>query len=91
MGLKLESDVADVSITEMEKIEGEAVVNNRKGKLIFFYDWDMTLVWHGQLKGGTGEHEGKIKIPNLSEENDLSEIEVIFFVVPLNINLVDLI
>lgn len=76
VGLKLESVVADVSITEMEKIEGEAVVNNRKGKLIFFYDWDMTLVWQGRLKGGTGEHEGKIKIPNLSEENDLSEIEI---------------
>lgn len=76
VGLKLDSDVAEVKLTEMEKIEGEASANNRKGKLIFFYEWDMSLVWHGRLKGGTGEHEGKIKIPNLSEENDISEIEI---------------
>jgi activator of HSP90 ATPase len=61
----------------MDKIEGEAVVNNRKAKLIFFYEWDMTLTWKGRLKDGNGECEGKINIPNLSEENDISEIEVI--------------
>ena len=75
----MESDLAYVEITEMEKIVGEAVVNNRKGKLRLFYDWEMSLTWNGKLKGGTGENEGKIKIPNLSEENDISEVEVNFY------------
>lgn len=91
VGMKMESDVADVKITEIEKIKGEAVANNRKGKLIFFYEWDMVLVWEGRLKGGTGEHKGKIEIPNLSEENSLPEVEVsistIFFENPINLNL----
>ena len=28
-------------MTEMCKCEGEARVNNRKAKLIFFYEWDL--------------------------------------------------
>jgi len=76
VGLKIESDLALVTINEMDKIEGEAVANNRKGKLIFFYEWDMSLSWSGRLKGGTEKCEGKFSIPNLSEENDVSEIEV---------------
>jgi activator of HSP90 ATPase len=60
----------------VQKCEGEAVANNRKGKLIFFYEWDIVLNWAGTLKGGEQEAEGTINIPNLSEENDVSEIDV---------------
>lgn len=63
----------------MQKCEGEAVANNRKGKLIFFYEWDIVLKWTGRLKGGENNAvEGTISIPNLSEENDISEIDVSF-------------
>lgn len=62
-------------ITEMEKCEGEAVANNRKGKLIFFYEWNIVLKW--QLNGTSNDTiEGKVNIPNLSEENDINEIDV---------------
>jgi len=62
-------------IVEMEKCEGEALVNNRKGKLIFFYDWDIVLKWTSTTKSNK-KIEGKINIPNLSEENDISEVDV---------------
>lgn len=75
--LKIENDIAKCKITEIEKLEGEAVANNRKGKLIFFYEWDIVLKWTGKLEGGEEETEGTISIPNLSEENDVSEIEVV--------------
>lgn len=60
----------------MQKCEGEAVANNRKGKLIFFYEWDIVLKWTGKLRGGEQEAEGTVNIPNLSEENDISEVDV---------------
>lgn len=61
----------------MDKIEGEAIANNRKGKLIFFFEWDLTMSWKGKLNSGDyKEVEGKIHIPNLSEENSVSEIDV---------------
>jgi activator of HSP90 ATPase len=59
----------------MERCQGEAVVNNRKGKLIFFYDWDIVLKWTSTTKSNK-KIEGKINIPNLSEENDISEVDV---------------
>jgi hypothetical protein len=46
-------------------------------KLIFFYEWDFVLKWTGRLEGGENETEGTINIPNLSEENDISEIVVL--------------
>lgn len=81
------SEVADLKIKEVEKCEGEASANNRKRKLIFFYEWDIVLKWTGMLKDGSGvKHSGKITIPNLSEENKVSEIDVsiIIFIVLLN-------
>jgi len=39
--------VGQAIILEVEKCEGEARANNRKGKLIFFYEWDLTLKWKG--------------------------------------------
>lgn len=52
------------------------MANNRKGKLIFFYEWDIVLEWTGTLKGGEKEVQGTINIPNLSEENNVSEVDV---------------
>lgn len=67
----------------MEKCEGEAVANNRKGKLIFFYEWNMVLKWISD-EISSKNVEGKINIPNLSEENDISEIDVSIFIEALN-------
>lgn len=67
-------------ITEMDKINGEATANNRKGKLIFFYEWDLTMKWEGRLIGGKEDViKGSVEIPNLSEENDVSEVDVSIF------------
>ncbi|XP_014210285.1 activator of 90 kDa heat shock protein ATPase homolog 2 isoform X2 [Copidosoma floridanum] len=70
----IEGDGYKCKITEVEKCEGEAVANNRKGKLIFFYDWSIILKW--KLQNGKETIEGKINIPNMSEENDISEVDV---------------
>lgn len=77
--LKIENDVVKCKVTEIEKSEGEAVANNRKGKLIFFYEWDITLKWKGKLANDGDKYvTGKINIPNLSEENEINEVDVSF-------------
>ncbi|XP_018430445.1 PREDICTED: activator of 90 kDa heat shock protein ATPase homolog 1 [Nanorana parkeri] len=38
----------ECEVTEVSKMEGEASINNRKGKLIFFYEWDIKLSWKGE-------------------------------------------
>merc|ERR1711973_607776 len=62
--------VGNVVIEDVEKIDGEARANNRKGKLIFFYEWEIVLKWKGHVNGNDKEVTGKIEIPNLSEEHD---------------------
>ena len=52
------------------------MVNNRKGKLIFFYEWDILLDWKGSMNDSDEDIEGQIAIPNLSEENKISEVDV---------------
>jgi len=69
--------VGQAIILEVEKCEGEARANNRKGKLIFFYEWDLTLKWKGHVNGNDKEVTGKIEIPNLSEEHDdMEDVDV---------------
>lgn len=61
----------------VDKCSGEATVNNRKGKLIFFYEWELVLKWSGKLlKNSKLIHKGKLTIPNLSEENELADVEI---------------
>lgn len=72
----IEQNGIDCKVSEVEKIDGEATANNRKGKLIFFYEWDIKLKWEGSLPGGSEVVKGEIHIPNLSEENDVSEVDV---------------
>ena len=42
--------VGNVVIEEVDKCDGEARANNRKGKLIFFYEWEITLKWKGLFR-----------------------------------------
>lgn len=72
----LSKDNIECKVTELNKINGEASANNRKGKLIFFYEWDLKLDWEGRLPGGEELVKGSIEIPNLSEENSVDDIEV---------------
>lgn len=56
---------------------GEARANNRKAKLIFFYEWEIELKWKGHANGSDKEIAGKVTIPNLSEEHDdMKDVDV---------------
>ena len=56
------------------------MANNRKGKLIFFYEWNIVLKWKSN-KVSDKKIEGKINIPNLSEENEISEVDFSFIII----------
>lgn len=48
VGLQVENDEGKCEIAEVSKLEGEASINNRKGKLIFFYEWNLKAKWKGE-------------------------------------------
>lgn len=76
IGAEIKSNGATIEIQEIEKCEGEASANNRKGKLIFFYEWVLVLKWKGTVDKNDEIYEGSVTIPNLSEENSAHEIDV---------------
>lgn len=47
--VRLENEDGFCQITDVSKIEGEASINNRKGKLIFFYEWTIKASWTGMF------------------------------------------
>ncbi|CAH2328466.1 activator of 90 kDa heat shock ATPase homolog 1 [Pelobates cultripes] len=75
MGVRVEGEEGTCEVTEVSKLEGEASINNRKGKLIFFYEWDIKLNWTGISQTGV-KYKGYVEIPNLSDENNASEVEI---------------
>lgn len=52
LGLSVENEEGGCEVTEVSKVEGEASINNRKGKLIFFYEWNLKATWTGKWKTG---------------------------------------
>ncbi|TKS87187.1 Activator of 90 kDa heat shock protein ATPase -like protein 1 [Collichthys lucidus] len=75
LGLTVESDEGSCEVTEVSKLEGEASINNRKGKLIFFYEWNLKATWTGKSKSGI-KYKGTIEVPNLSDENDMEDLDI---------------
>lgn len=77
-GLVVENDSYFFEITDVTKIDGEAIANNRKAKVIVFYEWVIEGDWKALLKTGENktEFKGKFDIPNLSEEYDASELDI---------------
>ncbi|XP_005385799.1 PREDICTED: activator of 90 kDa heat shock protein ATPase homolog 2 isoform X2 [Chinchilla lanigera] len=76
VGLVVESEAGRCETTELKQVEGEASCSSRKGKLIFFYEWNIKLGWKGTIKESGAKHKGLIEIPNLSEENEVDDTEV---------------
>ncbi|XP_012586941.1 PREDICTED: activator of 90 kDa heat shock protein ATPase homolog 2 isoform X2 [Condylura cristata] len=76
VGLVVENEAGRCEISELKQVEGEASCSSRKGKLIFFYEWNIKLGWKGTIKESDGKHKGLIEIPNLSEENEVDDTEV---------------
>lgn len=46
--IRVEGEEGACEVTEVSKLDGEASINNRKGKLIFFYEWAIKLSWTGE-------------------------------------------
>ncbi|KAM3288810.1 activator of 90 kDa heat shock protein ATPase isoform X1 [Capsicum chacoense] len=66
----------------LEKLEGEAYVNIRKGKIIPGYELNLVLSWEGEVKGdedaGTSvmKVEGNVEFPYIADENADEDPEV---------------
>lgn len=75
-GLRFDEGSSSCELTSIKKLEGEATANNRKAKLIFLFEWEIEINFIGRVSGNDEELKGFLEIPNLSDENEASEIDV---------------
>ena len=54
LAVRVQNEEGKCEVTEVNKLDGEASINNRKGKLIFFYEWSVKLNWTGESAGLSG-------------------------------------
>ncbi|KAH1060764.1 hypothetical protein GYH30_004293 [Glycine max] len=71
---------ATVTIKKVEKLDGEAYVNVRKGKVIPGYEISVRLAWEGEARDADGKVlkrvDGAVEIPYISDENAGEDPEI---------------
>ena len=67
-------DHINISIKEVTSLTGEASINNRKGKLLFFFEWTIKLEFKAETEDDV--ISGYVIISRLSDENTANEIDV---------------
>ncbi|KAF7641951.1 hypothetical protein LDENG_00267860 [Lucifuga dentata] len=75
LGVWVEGSEGVCQLTDVSELEGEASINNRKGKLIFFYEWRLRAGWLGTSSGSV-KYRGSLDVPNLSDKNDMDDLDI---------------
>ncbi|KAM4522859.1 activator of 90 kDa heat shock protein ATPase homolog 1-like isoform 2-T2 [Odontesthes bonariensis] len=75
LGVRVEAPEGACQLTDVSKLDGEASINNRRGKLFFFYEWQLRANWLGTSSGGL-KYRGTVDVNNLSDENDQDDLDI---------------
>ncbi|XP_068564428.1 activator of 90 kDa heat shock protein ATPase homolog 1-like isoform X2 [Cebidichthys violaceus] len=75
LGVSLKGPEGVVELTEVDRLEGESSINNRRGKLFFFYEWRLRASWLGTSSSGV-KFRGTVDVSNLSDENDMDDLDI---------------
>ncbi|KAL3896313.1 MAG: hypothetical protein SGCHY_004152, partial [Lobulomycetales sp.] len=74
-GLCYESaDKSRVEVSKVCEVAGQVDLNQRKGKLITIYDFELELEWKGSSAASGESATGRIKIPEFMHDSELSDI-----------------
>ncbi|KAH7554263.1 hypothetical protein ACOSP7_028624 [Xanthoceras sorbifolium] len=69
-----------IKTKKIDKLDGEAYVNVRKGKIIPGYELNVSLSWEGEAKDSDGvslsKVDGSLEIPYISDENADEDPEI---------------
>ncbi|XP_068660126.1 uncharacterized protein [Aristolochia californica] len=69
-----------IKTTKVQKVDGEAYVNIRKGKIIPGYEISLSLAWQGEAMDADGKSllkvDGTVEVPYIADENADEDPEV---------------
>eukprot|EP00252_Welwitschia_mirabilis_P027031 TRINITY_DN9104_c0_g1_i2.p1 TRINITY_DN9104_c0_g1~~TRINITY_DN9104_c0_g1_i2.p1 ORF type:complete len:335 (-),score=28.47 TRINITY_DN9104_c0_g1_i2:518-1432(-) len=72
----VDSDDLHIKTTSVDKVEGDAYVNIRKGKIIPGYDLSVSVSWSGRVGGDSEAVSGTILFPYIADENADQDPEI---------------
>ncbi|XP_037541599.1 activator of 90 kDa heat shock protein ATPase homolog 1 [Nematolebias whitei] len=75
LSVQVEGPEGACQLTDVNKLEGEASINNRKGKLFYFFEWQLKASWLGTSCSGV-KYRGTLDVANLSDENDEDDLDI---------------
>ncbi|XP_069028767.1 activator of 90 kDa heat shock protein ATPase homolog 1a [Embiotoca jacksoni] len=75
LAVRVEGPEGVCQLTDVSKLDGEASINNRKGKLYFFYEWQLRANWLGTSCKDV-KYRGTVDVANLSDENDEDDLDI---------------
>ncbi|KAB0400433.1 hypothetical protein E2I00_006281, partial [Balaenoptera physalus] len=74
VGIAVENEAGGCEISELRQVEGEASCSRRKGKLIFFYEWNIKLGWKGIIKESENEvDDTEVNVSQKKGDGDILE------------------
>lgn len=76
---KVESSKADLSIKEVDSVNGDMIVCNRKGKTLYVFDISLKLKWEGKAQSSDNEvitAKGIVHIDDISNTEEKFKITV---------------
>lgn len=65
------------------RIQGTVTINNRKGKKIFIWDFNMTLLWKGTVKQSEETGKGKIECIDINVTDEDFDVSIFFVSISL--------
>eukprot|EP00164_Ancoracysta_twista_P005925 GFYU01008154.1.p1 GENE.GFYU01008154.1~~GFYU01008154.1.p1 ORF type:complete len:230 (-),score=64.39 GFYU01008154.1:61-750(-) len=69
--LEIPSGTSDaIYITSAEVVTGEAVIHNRKKKVIGVYEFELKMKWEGKVSGSDESAKGNIHFPEVTSLDD---------------------
>ncbi|KAK1278212.1 hypothetical protein QJS04_geneDACA020870 [Acorus gramineus] len=71
-----DSDDLHIRTKSLDRLDGEAYVNIRKGKVIPGYELSLSLSWIGEAKSSAASVEGTVEIPYIADENAGEDPEI---------------
>uniref|UniRef100_A0A1A7ZJ70 AHA1, activator of heat shock protein ATPase homolog 1 n=2 Tax=Nothobranchius TaxID=28779 RepID=A0A1A7ZJ70_NOTFU len=75
LSVRVEGPEGVCQVTDINKLEGEASINNRKGKLFYFFEWQLKANWLGTSCSGV-KYRGTVDVSNLSDENNEDDLDI---------------
>ncbi|OMH84478.1 hypothetical protein AX774_g1998 [Zancudomyces culisetae] len=72
-GIETHNGSIKVYVDKVDDVKGDAILNQRKGKIITLYDLEINMKWKGENEKTGKKAEGSINVPEVAHDSELDD------------------